>query len=126
MRTPHYEHDSRIIEPRKCGKDRVRERPDQGNRIERLLHRGRQIICIDVLALQFFPCHCLAPAWSDEGKPSRAARAWTMFHKFVTQIRDQPRVVPGARAIHTGCRCSRSSLWVINSSTASLYLNVSR
>jgi hypothetical protein len=22
-------------------------------------------ICIDVLPLQFFPCHCLAPAWSD-------------------------------------------------------------
>src|SRR5260221_880448 len=42
MRTPHYEHDSRIIEPRKCGKDRVRERPDQGNRIERFLHLGRQ------------------------------------------------------------------------------------
>src|SRR6476661_40897 len=34
--------------------------------IERLLHLGRQIICIDVLPLQFFPCHCLAPAWSDE------------------------------------------------------------
>src|SRR5262249_35747930 len=31
------------------------------HRIERLLHRGRQIICIDVLPLQFFPCHCLAP-----------------------------------------------------------------
>jgi hypothetical protein len=26
----------------------------------------RQIICIDVLPLQFFPCPCLAPAWSDE------------------------------------------------------------
>jgi len=49
-----------------------------------------------------------------------------MFHKFVTQIRDQRRVVPGARAIHTGCRCSRSSLWVINSSTALLDLNGSR
>src|SRR6516165_3998765 len=36
------------------------------HRIERLLHRGRQIICIDVLPLQFFPCHFLAPAWSDE------------------------------------------------------------
>src|SRR5262245_5389329 len=34
--------------------------------IERLLHLGRQIIYIDVLPLQFFPCHCLAPAWSDE------------------------------------------------------------
>src|SRR5215472_13275156 len=34
--------------------------------IERFLHLGRQIICIDVLPLQFFPCHCLAPAWSDE------------------------------------------------------------
>src|SRR6516162_8646821 len=34
--------------------------------IEGLLHLGRQIICIDVLPLQFFPCHCLAPAWSDE------------------------------------------------------------
>src|SRR6478672_2967395 len=34
--------------------------------IERLLHLGRQIICFDVLPLQFFPCHCLAPAWSDE------------------------------------------------------------
>src|SRR6516162_11713119 len=31
------------------------------HRIERLLHRGRQIICIDVLPLQFFPCHCLTP-----------------------------------------------------------------
>src|SRR5262249_1270658 len=30
------------------------------HRIERLLHCGRQIICIDVLPLQFFPCHCLA------------------------------------------------------------------
>jgi hypothetical protein len=49
-----------------------------------------------------------------------------MCHKFVTQIRDQRRVVPGARAIHTGCRCSRSSLWVINSSTALLDLNGSR
>src|SRR6516164_9892807 len=36
------------------------------HRIERLLHRGRQIICIDVLPLQFFPCHFLAPTWSDE------------------------------------------------------------
>src|SRR6516225_6144953 len=34
--------------------------------IERLLHLRRQIICVDVLPLQFFPCHCLAPAWSDE------------------------------------------------------------
>jgi len=49
-----------------------------------------------------------------------------MFHKFVTKIRDQRCVVPGARAIHTGCRCSRSSLWVINSSTALLDLNGSR
>src|SRR5258708_40106595 len=73
MRTPHYEHDSRIIEPRKCGKDRVRERPDQGNRIERFLHLGRQIIRVSVLPLQFFPCHCLAPAWSDE-KASSAER----------------------------------------------------
>jgi hypothetical protein len=48
-----------------------------------------------------------------------------MFHKFVTQIRDQRRAVPGARAIHTGCRCSKS-LWVINSSTALLDLNGSR
>jgi hypothetical protein len=31
------------------------------HRIERLLHRGRQIIRIDVLPLQFFACHCLAP-----------------------------------------------------------------
>jgi len=45
-----------------------------------------------------------------------------MFHKFVTQIRDQRRVVPGARAIHTGCRYSRSSLWVINATTALLEL----
>jgi hypothetical protein len=27
---------------------------------------GLQIICIDVLPLQFFPCHFLAPTWSDE------------------------------------------------------------
>src|SRR5215831_14377258 len=27
------------------------------HRIERFLHLGRQIICIDVLPLQFFPCH---------------------------------------------------------------------
>src|SRR6266545_4520802 len=57
------------------------------HRIERLPHRGWQIIsgrfggrvdeevahphpsqtrmcfCIDVLPLQFFPCHCLAPVW---------------------------------------------------------------
>jgi hypothetical protein len=38
------------------------------HRIERLLHRGRQIICIDVLPLQFFPCHCLAP---NVGTPQR-------------------------------------------------------
>src|SRR6266571_7477536 len=36
------------------------------HRIERLLHLGRQIICIDVLPFQLFPCHCLAPTWSDE------------------------------------------------------------
>ena len=29
--------------------------------IERLFGLGRQIICIDVLPLQFFPCHGLAP-----------------------------------------------------------------
>src|SRR5260370_9713183 len=46
---------------------------------------------------------------TEKGKPSRAAGAWTMFHKFVTQIRDQPRVVPGARAIHTGCFERRQS-----------------
>src|SRR6516225_5232923 len=34
--------------------------------IERFLYCGRQIIGMDVLPLQFFPCHCLAPAWSDE------------------------------------------------------------
>jgi hypothetical protein len=33
---------------------------------------------------------------TEKGKPNRAAGAWTMFHKFVTQIRDQRRVVPGA------------------------------
>src|SRR4029453_15961592 len=45
------------------------------HRIERLLHLGRQIICIDVLPLQFFPCHCLAPAWSDEkSKPQPSGR----------------------------------------------------
>src|SRR6266852_9204836 len=49
---------------------------------------------------------------TEKGKPSRAAGAWTMFHKFVTQIRDQPRVVPGARAIHTGCFERRQSSWV--------------
>jgi hypothetical protein len=38
--------------------------------------------------------------------------------QLFTQIRDQRRVVPGARAIPTGCRCSGSSLWVINSRTA--------
>jgi hypothetical protein len=32
------------------------------HRIERLLHRGRQIICIDVLSLQFFLCHCCSPS----------------------------------------------------------------
>src|SRR5215831_14942169 len=36
------------------------------HRIEGLLRCGGQIICIDVLPLQFFPCHGLAPAWSDE------------------------------------------------------------
>src|SRR6516165_4240751 len=36
------------------------------HRIEGFLHLGRQIICIDVLPLQFFACHGLAPAWSDE------------------------------------------------------------
>src|SRR5260370_38566906 len=46
---------------------------------------------------------------TEKGKPSRAAGAWTMFHKFVTQIRDQPRVVPGARAIHTVCFGRRQS-----------------
>src|SRR6516162_4483286 len=34
--------------------------------IERFLYCGRQIICIDVLPLQFFLCHCLAPAWLKE------------------------------------------------------------
>jgi hypothetical protein len=69
----------------------------------------------------------LAPVWSDEkGKPSRASGTWAVFHKFVTQIRDQPCVVPGAPAIPAGCHCSRSSLWVINSSTALLDLDGSR
>src|SRR5262249_28763724 len=36
------------------------------HRIERLLHLGRQIICIDVLPFQFFPCHIFSPPWSDE------------------------------------------------------------
>jgi hypothetical protein len=30
--------------------------------IEGFLYCGRQVICIDVLPLQFFLCHCLAPA----------------------------------------------------------------
>src|SRR5262245_40443762 len=34
--------------------------------IERFLYCGRQIICIDVLPLQFFLCHFLAPAWLKE------------------------------------------------------------
>jgi hypothetical protein len=81
----------------------------------------------DIVAVcRHVPIVLLQLGRTEKGKPSRAARAWTMFHKFVTQIRDQPRVVPGARAIHTGCRCSRSSLWVINSSTALLDLNGSR
>ena len=46
--------------------------------------------------------------------------------QIVTQIRDRRCVVPGARAIHTGCRYSRWSLWVINSTTALLDLNGSR
>src|SRR5215831_18171999 len=29
------------------------------HRIEGFLHLGRQIICIDILPLQFFPCHAL-------------------------------------------------------------------
>ena len=29
--------------------------------VERFLNIGGQIICIDVLPLQFFPSHCLAP-----------------------------------------------------------------
>src|SRR5919201_453598 len=29
------------------------------HRVEGFLHLGRQIICIDVLPLQFFPCHAL-------------------------------------------------------------------
>src|SRR5215472_17552981 len=33
--------------------------------IERLLHLGRQIICIDVLPLQFFPCLSLADYWNE-------------------------------------------------------------
>src|SRR5258708_3474526 len=49
---------------------------------------------------------------TEKGKPSRAAGAWTMFHKFFTQIRDQPRAVPGARGIHTGCFERRQSSWV--------------
>src|SRR5262245_23135119 len=37
------------------------------HRIEGLLHCGRQIICIDVLPLQFFPCHAQRPPplWGD-------------------------------------------------------------
>src|SRR6516162_5104076 len=46
------------------------------HRIEGLLHRRRQIICIDVLPLQFFPCHCLAPTWSDEKAHSIPKRTW--------------------------------------------------
>src|SRR5262249_519143 len=37
--------------------------------IERLFDLGRQIICIDVLPLQFFPCHCLAPNLVCHDKP---------------------------------------------------------
>src|SRR5262245_26942222 len=32
------------------------------HRIEGFLHCGRQIICIDVLPLQFFLCHCCSPS----------------------------------------------------------------
>src|SRR6516225_530204 len=35
--------------------------------IERFLYRGRQIICIDVLPLQFFLCHCFGPSCSSRG-----------------------------------------------------------
>jgi hypothetical protein len=45
------------------------------HRIERLLDRGRQVICIDVLPLQFFPCHCLAPNVGCYQVESVAARA---------------------------------------------------
>jgi len=43
--------------------------------IERLLDLGRQIVCVDVLPLQFFPCHCLAPNLAELTKP-KASVNW--------------------------------------------------
>ena len=50
-----------------------------------------------------------------------------MFHKFVTQIRDQRRVIPLAHGVFIpAVAARRPSLRVINSSTALLDLNGSR
>src|SRR5262245_32646804 len=56
------------------------------HRIERFLHRGRQIICIDVLPLQFFPRHCLAPARPEESTRSLTPRPLLVPQPFQRQI----------------------------------------
>src|SRR5436190_21416096 len=61
------------------------------HRIERLLHRSRQIVCIDVLPLQFFPCHCLAPTWSDEKAHSIPGLTKDRPWPTKTNIRDPKR-----------------------------------
>src|SRR5262245_23090574 len=43
------------------------------HRIEGFLHYGRQIICIDVLPLQFFLCHRCSPSALAVGFPRGAA-----------------------------------------------------
>src|SRR5262245_35662710 len=76
------------------------------HRIERLLHRGRQIICIDVLPLQFFPCHCLAPNALTKLKVSSRQRTGrrlfcvneTTFFAVTTWLSAR-RVVMSARSV---------------------------
>src|SRR5262249_24990559 len=53
------------------------------HRIEGFLHCGRQIICIDVLPLQFFLCHCcksIGPC----GRLPRAAAGYSSRSGFLT------------------------------------------
>src|SRR5215468_671205 len=45
------------------------------HRVEGFLHLGRQIICIDILPLQFFPCHALLQLAAPWGASSRRARS---------------------------------------------------
>src|SRR5262249_6131298 len=55
--------------------------------IERLLDIGRQVICVDVLPLQFFPSHCLASYVAELTKPK--ASAFRLIQ--ATRLRSEPQ-----------------------------------